>query len=127
MILVVEDDVDMAATCSMVLEQGGYEVQVAHDAEEALRKIMAHKPDLLISDCVMPGRTGLELSQQLRTLYSRAMLPILLMSASRRAVVAHCDSYDGFLSKPFMAESLLAAVDRLLNGGQGGDTNFVLP
>jgi DNA-binding response OmpR family regulator len=129
MILVVEDDIDMAATCSLVLERGGYEVQVAHDAEEALRKIMAHKPDLLISDCVMPGRTGLELTQQLRTLYSRAMLPILLMSGARRASVARCDSYDGFLCKPFVAESLLAAVEKLLNGRHGASVggNYVLP
>jgi CheY-like chemotaxis protein len=116
MILVVEDDMDLADACLMVLESSGYEVQVAHDAEEALMKITRHKPDLLISDCIMPGRTGLELSEQLRKRYTRDMLPILLMSGSLRNQVAQGDSYDGFLCKPFLAESLLSEVKKLLQG-----------
>lgn len=115
MILIVEDDVDLAETCSMVLESSGYQVQVAHDAEEALRKIDEQKPDLLISDCIMQGRTGLELSKQLREHYSRSTLPILLMSGSLRSQVAYGDSFDAFLSKPFLAESLLLEVKKLLN------------
>lgn len=115
MILIVEDDADLADTCSMMLEACGYEVQVACGVEEALAKINKHKPDLLISDCMMPGRTGLELSQQLRLHYSRAALPILLMSGSLRSQVAYGDSYDAFLTKPFTAESLLSEVKRLLN------------
>lgn len=118
MILVVEDDMDLAEACLMVLESSGYEVQVAHDAEEALAKITRHKPDLLISDCIMPGRTGLELSEQLRRSYTRGMLPILLMSGSLRNQVAHGDSYDGFLCKPFLAEALLSEVRKLLPGGE---------
>ena len=115
MILIVEDDVGLADTCSMMLEACGYEVQMAHGAEEALASIMQHKPDLLISDCMMPGGTGLELSQQLRLHYSSKALPILLMSGSLRSQVAYGDSYDAFLSKPFPAESLLLEVRKLLN------------
>lgn len=115
MILIVEDDADLAETCSMVLETCGYEVQVVHNAEQALSKISEHKPDLLISDCIMPGRTGLELSQQLRMNYSRTALPILLMSGSLRSQVAYGDSYDAFLKKPFPAESLLFEVKKLLH------------
>lgn len=118
MILIVEDDIDLAETCSMLLEASGYEVQVAHDAEEALKKIRQRKPDLLISDCIMHGRTGLELSQQLRELYSRSALPILLMSGSLRSQVAYGDSYDAFIGKPFLAESLLLQVEKLLNEGE---------
>lgn len=114
MILIVEDDIDLAETCSMVLESCGYAVETAHNAEEALTRIMQHKPDLLISDCIMPGRTGLELSKQVRTHYTASVLPILLMSGSLRSQVAYGDSYDAFLSKPFLAESLLKQVKILL-------------
>lgn len=115
MILIVEDDVDLAETCSMVLEASGYEVQLAHSAEEALTKILARKPDMLVSDCAMPGQSGLELSQHLRTQYNRSTLPILLMSGSPRRQVAPGDSYEAFISKPFLAESLLLEVKKLLN------------
>lgn len=115
MILIVEDDLDLAVTCSMVLEACNFDVQVAHSAEEALLKIAECKPDLLISDCVLPGRSGLELSQQLRSLHSRDTLPIMLMSGSLRSRVAHGDSFDAFLNKPFLAEALIAEVNHLLH------------
>jgi len=114
MILIVEDDLDLAETCSMVLESCDFEVKVAHSAEEALLQIADRKPDLLIADCVLPGRSGLELSQQMRSHHDRRQLPILLMSGSLRNKVAHGDSYDGFINKPFLAETLLAEVSRLL-------------
>lgn len=117
MILIVEDDIDLAETCSMVLETCGYEVELARDADEALAKIIEHQPELLISDCIMPGRTGLELSQQLRTRYSRSVLPILLMSGSLRSQVAYGDTYDAFISKPFLAEALISQVKKLLSEG----------
>lgn len=118
MILIVEDDLDLADTCSMVLETCNYDVQVAHSAEEALAKIAECKPALLISDCVLPGRSGLELSQQLRSHYSRSDLPILLMSGSLRNTVAYGDSYDAFINKPFLAEVLLKEVEQLLHAHQ---------
>ncbi|WP_373988439.1 response regulator [Duganella sp. BuS-21] len=114
MILIVEDDVDLAETCCMVLETSNFEVQVAHSAEDALIKMAERKPDLLISDCVLPGRSGLELSQQMRSHHGPGELPILLMSGSLRNQVAHGDSYDGFINKPFLAETLLKEVSRLL-------------
>lgn len=114
-ILVVDDNVDLAIACSMILESWNYEVRVAHSAEEALEKIAEFKPALLISDCVLPGRSGLELSHQLRAHHSCVELPILLMSGSLRNTVAYGDSYDAFLSKPFLAETLVKEVDHLLN------------
>jgi len=114
-ILIVEDDVDLAETCQMVLETFDYDVQLAHSAEEALVNIGARKPDLVISDCVLPGRSGLELCQQLRAHYPRNTLHLMLMSGSLRSQVAHGDSYDAFLNKPFLAEALLAEVERLLH------------
>lgn len=122
MILIVEDDVDLAETCSMALESSGYEVQIAHSAEEALTKIQDRKPDMLVSDCAMSGQSGLELSQTLRTQYSGSTLPILLMSGSPRCQVAPGNSYEAFLSKPFLVESLLLEVKKLLNEYAGTPT-----
>lgn len=116
MILIVDDDVEMAETCSMFLESQGFDVSTAANGAEALSRIRERSHELVISDCAMPTMSGLELSKKLRADPSTALLPILLMSASLRCDVAQSDTYDGFLRKPFLAEALLAEVRKLLPG-----------
>lgn len=116
MILIVDDDSNLAENCSMFLEDHGYEVSVALSGAEALSKIKARQPDLLISDCCMPDLTGLELSQRLNAGPSGSPFPILLMSGSLQCQVAAGKSYDAFIKKPFLAENLLCEVRKLLDG-----------
>ena len=116
MILIVDDDEAMAGNCSMFLELQGFEVSIATSGAEALTKIRNSTPELIISDCEMPGMTGVELSETLRSNPSTAQLPILLMSGSLRGEVARTASFDGFLRKPFLAENLLIEVRKLLLG-----------
>lgn len=115
MILIVDDDSAMAENCSMLLESYGYEVSVAFSATDALSKIKALRPDLLISDCCMPDLTGLELSQRLHAEPDGYRLPILLMSGSLQCQVAPGKSYDAFIRKPFLAEKFLIEVRKLLS------------
>jgi CheY-like chemotaxis protein len=76
-ILLVEDNPDVAAACTALLEQLGYAVRWASNAEEALAEIDADGIDLVFSDIVMPGKMdGLALAQAVREKYPR--LPILL-------------------------------------------------
>ncbi|TWI52576.1 two-component system phosphate regulon response regulator PhoB/two-component system response regulator GlrR [Pseudomonas duriflava] len=115
MILIVDDDSNLAENCSMLLEAYGYEVSTALSGEEALLQIKERQPDLLISDCCMPDLTGLELSQRLNATPSGSPFPILLMSGSLQCqVAATVKSYDAFIKKPFLAESLLSKVQALL-------------
>jgi len=115
MILIVDDDSDLAENCSMMLESHGYDVSVVLSAAEALACIARREPELVISDCRMPGMGGLELSKQLKDRPAEPQLPILLMSGSLQCEVAVGSSYDGFLRKPFMAEELLLEVRKLLD------------
>ena len=114
MILIVDDDSDLAENCSMMLESHGYEVSVVLSAAEALACISARQPELLISDCCMPGMGGLELSLQLKDKPADVQFPILLMSGSLQCEVAGGSSYEAFLRKPFLAEELLLEVRKLL-------------
>jgi len=114
MILILDDDEAMAETCSMFLESQGFEVSIASCSAQALSMIREHPPQLLISDCVMPGMTGTELSDELRSNVATSQMPILLMSGSLRGDVAKNGGFDGFLRKPFLAEDLLLQVRKLL-------------
>lgn len=119
MILIVDDDAALAENCSMLLESYGYLVRVAFSGEEALAKIDALEPKLLISDCCMPGISGIELSQKLNDVPNGAQFPILLMSASLQCKVAPGNSYDAFIKKPFLAENLMIEVRKLLELKRG--------
>ena len=114
MILIVDDDEAMAETCSMFLETQGFEVAIAASGAEALSRITGEAPELIISDCSMPGMTGVELSECVKADPATADLPIVLMSASLRRDAAPGQNYDAFLRKPFLAEKLLEEVKRLL-------------
>lgn len=114
MILIADDDTDLAENCSMMLESHGYEVILASNGLEALERIHEQKPDLLISDCVMPQMGGLRLSEEIKSRALENQFPILLMSGSLKCQVAPGTSYDGFLYKPFLAEDLLSNVRKLI-------------
>ena len=114
MILIADDDSDFAENCSMMLESFGYDVTVVANGPEALAKISTQQPELLISDCCMPGMTGPQLSKQLRARPAEAQFPILLMSGSLQCQVAPGAAFDGFLRKPFLAEDLMIEVRKLL-------------
>jgi CheY-like chemotaxis protein len=122
MILIADDDSDFAENCSMMLESYGYDVDVVPSGAQALDRIASRQPELLISDCSMPGMSGLELSKQLKATESARDLPILLMSGSLQCEVAPGKSYDAFLRKPFLAEHLLTEVRKLLQRSGGGHT-----
>lgn len=118
MILIADDDADLAENCSMMLESHGYDVSVVASGMEALAKIAEQAPELLISDCCMPGMSGPQLCDELKARPAGKDFPILLMSGSMKCQVAPRSSFDAFLRKPFMAEELVAEVRKLLQGAR---------
>lgn len=123
MILIADDDIDFAENCSMMLESHGYVVMLACNGVEALEKIREQRPDLLISDCVMPKMGGLQLSEEIKARAGEDRFPILLMSGSLKCKVAPGKSYEGFLHKPFLAEDLLKNVRKLLENCTGSNSD----
>jgi PAS domain S-box-containing protein len=116
-ILLAEDEEDVRGVAREFLESGGYTVIEAHDGAEALRMVDKHEGtiDLLVTDMVMPGMTGQELTARL--LQSRPEIRVLYMSGySERAAVdsARGDSSMHLLAKPFSRWALLRAVHEIL-------------
>lgn len=114
MILIVDDDPALAEICAMMLESYGYEAMIATSGRDAIAHMGVQKIDLLIADCVMPDMDGLELSRVVKLAEHTRATPIVLMSGSLQSDVAVGNTYEVFLRKPFLAEHLLAQVERLL-------------
>jgi two-component system, cell cycle sensor histidine kinase and response regulator CckA len=119
-ILVVEDNEDVRDVVCMQLEQRGYVVHTAADAEEALRIFDAAAPiDLLLTDIIMPGVSGPALAKQLTSRYPG--LALLFMSGyTDDVMVRHSVAESGvaFLQKPFTGEELAQKVRRVLDAAR---------
>ena len=112
-ILVAEDDPAIRLVASQLLLHGGYEVVAVTNGLEALRILAQRLPALILSDIRMPGCTGLELLQHVRSTPAYAHLPFILVSAItepgdiRMGMSLGADDY---VTKPFNPEALLDTI-----------------
>lgn len=114
-ILIVDDEQNIRRVLARAFEKNGYEVGVAENAHQALRMVDEFQPDLVLSDVVMPGPTGLELLKKLRAKYPD--LPVVMMTAYGTipmAVEAIRSGAFEFLTKPLDMESLFKVVRHAL-------------
>ena len=113
-ILVVEDDQPIAAMLERVLGAEGYDVDVAGDGNEALRRARERPFDLVVLDLMLPGLDGIAVCRRLR---ATSAIPILVLTARGRTedrVLGLDSGADDYVSKPFHNEELLARVRALL-------------
>ena len=116
LILIVEDNADMSSFIRSQLE-GEWRVCTAGDGEEGLRQALALRPDLVLTDVMMPGRGGDWLLQELRRRPEFNDLPVVVLSARNDddlRVRLLSEGVQDYLVKPFGAEELRARVGTLL-------------
>jgi putative nucleotidyltransferase with HDIG domain len=114
-ILIVDDEAAVCALLSETLSAAGYECETRANADEALELLAARRMDLVVSDQRMPGRTGMELLEEVRRLYpSVAFMMITADSDIRQGVEAMKKGAADYLVKPFQLEAVLASVSRAL-------------
>lgn len=115
-VLVIEDNADMRSFLGSLLS-ARFEVLMAPDGMDGLRTAVERRPDLVISDVMMPGITGFEVVRRLRATPATADVPVILLTARGEVedrVEGRGGGADAYLTKPFNPDELLAAVEGLL-------------
>jgi CheY-like chemotaxis protein len=113
-ILVVEDEPAIALVLRLVLEDEGFVVELAATGPAAWAQLTAHRPDLVISDLMLPGLSGAALLQRMQADPGLAAVPVLLMSAAAEPGLPPAANYIGFLRKPFELPILLQLIRQAL-------------
>ncbi|OGU12982.1 MAG: diguanylate cyclase [Geobacteraceae bacterium GWC2_58_44] len=119
-ILVIDDSPTQAKLLEQVLTAHGYRVFVSKNGTEALVHILAHPPDLVISDIMMPEMDGFELCRRVRSVDAVKGLPIILLTNLNDPTdVLHSleAGADYFISKPYNSTLLLSRVSATLQKG----------
>ena len=116
-VLVVDDEVVIAKTLTIILSKAGFQAYGCNCGEDALEKANATPPHLLISDVFMPGMTGIELAKQVTSLYPQCKVLLLsgVAATSDWIALAKEGGYDfECLAKPIPPSELLAKINSTL-------------
>jgi len=117
-ILLVDDDKEITETLKPRLTREGYDVVVAYDGEEALLKVKADNPDIILLDLMMPKMNGFEVLKEIRTNYNDRWRPVIIISASidLESVKKGYDmEADHYLTKPCTLDNLLRGIRTMIS------------
>jgi len=116
-VLIVDDVEDNRRIYTMFLTAGGFAVQSASDGHEALAKVRALRPDVVVMDFAIPGIDGWQVTRRLKRDPQTRRIPVIALTghalpgAAQRARQAGCDM---FLTKPCLPEDLQRHIERLV-------------
>ncbi|MCG8616666.1 MAG: response regulator [Desulfobacterales bacterium] len=119
LVLVVDDDPDLVEAVSMKLEAKSYKVEKAYDGVEAMEKIAAEKPALVILDVMMPRKNGWEVCEEIKTDDGLKDIVVVLLTAVADSVkttsYTHHDGKttlaDDYVPKPIDLDALMEIVE----------------
>jgi two-component system phosphate regulon response regulator PhoB len=114
-VLVIEDEKALVDALVYNLDREGYEVTVAHDGQDGLRKAQAI-PDIILLDIMLPGINGIEILRELRGNEKTKSIPVIVVSAKSEEtdqVVGFSMGADDYVTKPFSVKILLQRIKAL--------------
>lgn len=112
-VLVVEDDEAIITLLTYTLEKAGYHTRFTKDGDDALLMVEEHKPDIVLLDWMLPGKTGIQVCSQLRSNPDTQKIPIIMISARGEEgdrVEGLDRGADDYLVKPFSPKELLSRI-----------------
>jgi len=116
-VLIADDEPNIVAALEFLLQQSGFEVQVARDGDEALKLIESCLPDLVLLDVMMPIRSGYDVCTRIRERADWRHIKIVMLSAKGREAEVNkglAMGADLYVTKPFSTRELMAKIKGLL-------------
>ncbi len=110
-VLAVDDQEEILVLLARMLKMAGYEVVTAMNGQEALERVAEQKPDLIVTDLMMPVMSGKDLLERLKQDPETAKIPVIVLSAFADGDIQGADV---IMRKPFMQADLLAGVEGLI-------------
>lgn len=116
-ILLIEDNEDLRSYIASVLSRQGYQVVEKKHGKDALRYLVTHMPDLIITDLMMPGMNGLEFMEKIRENTESRRIPVIMLTAlsgNNEKIQALELGVSDYLLKPFSEKELLVRIKNLI-------------
>ena len=118
-ILAVDDERHIVRLVQVNLERAGYQVLTAFDGKEAMKKVEADKPDLIVLDVMMPRMDGFEVLKRLQANPDTRGIPVIMLTAKAQDADVFrgwSSGVSAYLTKPFNPLELVTFVRRILSG-----------
>ena len=116
-VLLIEDEPNISEAIRFILTRDGFRVSCHGQGSDAMDVVRTERPDALILDAMLPGRSGYDILRDLRAEPATAGLPVLMLTArgqSRDRDLAAAAGASGFMAKPFSNAEVLASVRALV-------------
>lgn len=117
-VLVVDDEIHIVHVVAIKLRNNGYEVITADNGIDAFELACKEKPDIVVTDYQMPGMSGLELVEKMRSNEETKSIPTIMLTARSFAISKEQQTelqISGCLSKPFSPRELLGNIEDILH------------
>jgi len=117
LVMIVDDFKMIRETLAQILSEAGYEVVQASSAEQCIEDASAVKPDIILMDMSMPGKSGIDAVLELRKDNATREIPIIFLTAHGTEIgcaIPSSVSFQGMLSKPCMPEELVSTIRNIL-------------
>jgi two-component system KDP operon response regulator KdpE len=122
-VLVVDDEPQITRVLRTILTSQGYQVRTAAEGEAALTNFTEWRPELVITDLMMPHMDGVELCRRLRSMSNVPIIVLSVKGEEKTKVQALDSGADDYMTKPFGSDELLARVRAALRRS-GGDAEI---
>lgn len=116
-VLIADDEPNIVVSLEFLMDQSGYDVDVARNGEEALARVMDFHPDLVLLDVMLPSLSGFEVCRRIRENPAWNRIKILMLSAKGRELDVSKGmalGADAYITKPFSTRELVERVRGLL-------------